>query len=355
VGWGVDLRLHSVVADAIVEDGRIAAVVLESKSGREAVAGSVFVDATGDADVVARSGASFTQGRDADGAMMSMGSMFIVGGVDEARLPTGDELKAFMDFAGRQVDAGVISVYNRGLGGKGSTLREGQRAVNATRFAGDCTNVEDLTRGELQIRRDTWDLLAFWREHVPGMEGVYLVQTPANIGLRESRQMVGLDRMVGSDITGARRREDAVARAPYWIDIHCPLGRVKHDTHLCYKSCPNDPPCSMYEEHYEELPGEDGAPNGPEGRRSLFPKDGLWADVPYGSLVSADLENLLAAGRCISMDHQAMSAVRVMATCMAIGEAAGEAAAMACEVGGVARDVPVSELQERLRAGGAPC
>ena len=345
---GIVPRLHSLVADAITEDGRLKALVLESKSGRQAVAGKVFVDATGDADIVARSGASFTKGREFDGAMESMGSMFHVGGVREDELPTGDEAKAFAEKANEAVEEDRIHVYNRGLGGK---LREGQRTVNATRFAGDCTNVDDLTRGEIQVRRDTWDLINFWREEAPGMQGCYLLQTPTNLGLRESRQMVGLDRVVGQDVVDARRRDDAVARCSYWIDIHCPLGRVKSNTHLCYKACPNDPPCPMYEEHYDELPDADLEGDNP--RALLHPRDGLWFDIPYGALVSADLPNLLAAGRCISLDHQAMAAARVMGPCMAIGQAAGEAAAMAADADGDAQDVAVCELQERLRSNGA--
>ncbi len=345
---GMDLRLHSFVADAITEDGRLKALVLESKSGREAVVGKVFVDATGDADVVARSGASFTKGRDFDGAMESMGSMFHVGGVYEDELPTGDEAKAFAEKANQAVEEDRIRAYNRGLGGR---LREGQRTVNATRFAGDATNVEDLTRGEIRVRRDTWDLINFWREEAPGMQDCYLLQTPTNLGLRESRQMVGLDRVVGQDVVDARRRDDAIARCSYWIDIHCPLGRVKSNTHLCYKGCPNDPPCPMFEEHYDELPDADFEGDNPLA--ALHPRDGLWFDIPYGSLVSADLPNLLAAGRCISLDHQAMAAARVMGPCMAIGQAAGEAAGMAADADGNAHEVEVCELQERLRASGA--
>lgn len=352
---GVALRLHSWVADAIVDDGRIEALVLESKSGREAVIANVFVDATGDGDVVERAGASYTKGRSADGAMMAMGSMFHLGGNDESAQPSADELADYKRAAIEAIDAGEVRGYHAGIGGKGSTRQPGTLSANVTRFAGDCTSVEDLTQAELQVRRDTWTMMDYWRKHHPALGEAYLIQTPANVGLRESRQMLGLERMVGSDITDARRRDDAVARAAYWIDIHCPLGRVKNQTHLCYKSCPNDPPCPMYEDHYDELPGEDGAPNGTEGRKSLYPRDGLWADVPYGALVSADIANLLASGRCISMDNQAMSAVRVMGTCMAIGEAAGEAAAMAADGDGVAADVPVCELQERLRGNGAPC
>ncbi len=362
-GSGVQLRLHSWVAGTVVEERRVRALILESKSGRQAVLGKVFVDATGDADVVAYSGARFTVGRQADGAVQSMGSMFHIAGVDAERLPTGEALQAYRELAAQAVDAGEISVYNPHWGGllagarggsaqsSGARIkRAGNYMVNATRFAGDPTNVEDLTRGELAVRHDTWRLVDFWRRNLPGMEGVYLVQTPAHIGLRESRQMIGLDRVTGADVVQARRRDDAVARCPYWIDIHCPLGRVKHRTHLCYTGCPNNPPCPMYEQHYQDLPGD-----GSDDRAGLRPRDGLWFDIPWGSLVSADLPNLIAAGRCISADHQAMAALRVMGTCMAIGQAAGEGAAMAAERDGDATAVPVSELQERLRAAGAPC
>jgi len=213
--------------------------------------------------------------------------------------------------------------------------------------------VEDLTEGEVQVRRDTWDLVDWWRGNVPGMEKAYLIQTPPHIGLRESRQIVGLDIVTGEDVVEARTRDDAVARCPYWIDIHCPLGRAKNSTHLCYKNCPNDPPCAMHEEHYDDLPG-----NADDAQREgLHPKDGLWFDIPWGSLVSADIPNLLSAGRIISCDHQAMSALRVMGTCMAIGQAAGEGAAMAAdsEYEGDAGALDVATLRERLRENGAAC
>ena len=352
LGSGIDLRLHTWVADAIVEDGVISALVLESKSGREAVRGKVFVDATGDADIVWQAGASFTQGREFDGAMMAMGSMFRFGGADQERLPTGDAREEVMEKARAAVTAGEINAYNPGWGGKVYGRSVGEHMANSTRFAGDACNVEDLTRGEVQLRRDTWELIDWWRRNVPGLENAHLIQTPPHIGLRESRQMVGHDIVTGQDVVDARRRDDAVARCPYWIDIHCPLGRSKHGTHLCYKKCPNDPPCAMFEERYEDLPGNADDTH----REGLFPRDGLWFDITWGSLVSADIPNLITAGRCISCDHQAMAALRVMGTCMAIGEAAGEGAAMAADsTGADASAVDVAQLQERLRANGAPC
>ncbi|MGD9494891.1 MAG: FAD-dependent oxidoreductase [Armatimonadota bacterium] len=350
LGSGVELRLHSWVSDALVQEGRIGGLVLESKSGRQAALGKVIVDATGDADVVARAGARFTVGRAADGRVMAMGSMFHIAGVDDTDLPHGKALAAFRERAAEAVNSGEIDAYNPSWGGVLAGNRPGHHMPNATRFAGDPTSVEDLTRGEIKLRRDAWDLVRFWRENVPGMEGAWLVQTPPHIGLRESRQMVGLDRITGSDVVEARKREDAVARCPYWIDIHCPLGRTKHGTHLCYTGCPNEPPCAMYEEHYDELPGD-----GTDDRAALYPRDRGWFDIPWGSLVSADIANLVTSGRCISANHQAMSALRVMGTCMAIGQAAGEGAAMAAEADGDAGAVDVCVLQERLREAGAAC
>lgn len=349
LGANCDLRLHTWVADAMVEDGRLKALLLESKSGREAVVGRIFVDATGDADVVARSGASFTFGREGDGAVQAMGSMFRIAGVKDDKLPTGEAAEEFRERARQAIDEGRLHAYNPSWGGA-IPGAPGHHMPNATRFAGDPCNADDLTRGEVKVREDSWDLLEFWRECVSGMEDAYMVQTPPHIGLRESRQMVGIDIVTGEDVTEARRRDDAIARCPYWIDIHCPLGRVKNGTHLCYKNCPNEPPCSYYAEHYDELPGVAGADFDREG---LYPKDGLWFDIPYGSLVSRDIPNLLTAGRCISADHHAMSALRVMATCMAIGEAAGEAAAMAADADRDASAIDVAALQERLRANGA--
>ncbi len=360
---GVDPRLHSWAVDTIMEDGRITALVLESKSGRQAVTGKVFVDATGDADLVAQSGARFAHGRQFDGAVQAMGSMFRFGGADEERLPTGEERAAIIERGWAAMDAGEINCFNPSWGDMVAEKIEGEHMVNAMRFPGDATSAEDLTRAEVQIRRDTWGLIEWWRENVPGLENAYLIQSPPHVGIRESRQMIGHERIVGQDVLDARRHEDVVARGCYYIDIHCPLGRVKNATHMCYKNCPNDPPCAYYEERYEELPGRDedahlpmrprdGLSQQEWDRPRAKPRDGLWFDIPWGCLVSADVPNLLAAGRNISADHHGMAAVRVIGTCMSIGQAAGEGAAIAAgeDPAGDASQVDVTTLQQRLRA-----
>lgn len=335
--FGVDLLLHCVAVDSVVEAGVLRAVVVESKSGRQAIAAKCFIDTTGDADVAFRAGAECTKGRPADGLMMAMGSMFRVGGMQPL---SEDQAKAAREIITRARDEGLFTTYHSGLGGQGSVLQPGDASCNITRFAGDATDVEDLTRGEVFIREQVWRIVEFWRNNIPGLEDVHLIGNPPNIGIRETRQLVGLDRVTGEDVIAGRKRDDAIARCSYWIDIHCPRGLGDGGVHLCYKQCPNTS-CYMLTDYAEQLPDE------------LHPPD--YFDIPYGSLVPVEIDGLLVGGRCISADYQAMSAARVMAPCMAIGDACGVAAAMAVDAGVTPRKLDVAALRSRLRNAGAVC
>ena len=334
---GVQVLLHTFFVDSVVRDGRLTHVIIESKSGRQAVTARVFVDATGDADVAHRAGAQCTKGRPADGKPMSMGTIFRIGGADTLT----DEVKqAAMAKVREAVGAGELNLYNVGMGGSGSTIRPGEATVNTTRFGGDCTDVEDLTEGEFATRELTWRVVNTWQS-VPGAEGLYLIATPAHVGLRESRQLVGDYRLTGADVVAASKFDDSVARCGYWIDIHCPRGLVDGgDVHLCSVNCTKQD-CYMLTEYADQLPDE------------MYPPDGDWFDIPYRSLVPTEIDGLLVSGRCISADHQAMAAMRVMAPCMAIGEAAGTAAAMAADADALPRTVDVEKLREVLAGSGA--
>ena len=333
----IQVMFHTFFADSVVEAGRITHAIVESKSGRQAIKAKVFVDATGDCDVAFRAGAECTHGRPADGKPMSMGSMFRIGGMDTL---SQDAKKAAIEKMREAVGAGELNVYGGGMGGQGSTIREDESTANVTRFAGDPANVQDLTQAELFTRDLTWKALDLWRS-VPGAEGIYLIATPTHVGVRESRQLVGERRITGADVVEARKHDDSVARCSYWIDIHCPLGFVEGgDVHLCSVNCKKTD-CYMLTEYADQLPDE------------LYPPDGEWFDIPYGALVPKDLDGLLVSGRCISADHQAMSATRVMAPCMAIGEAAGTAAGMAAMANIRPRSVDVAELRRALVDAGA--
>ncbi len=343
-GAGVELRLHSLVGDVVIEKGRVVAAALEGKSGPGAVTARVFVDATGDADVVARAGARFTLGRPADGRVQAMSTLFQVSGIDADRMPARGEDDAVRRQAREAMRAG-LRAYRWHSPEPSPDARRDSRAFNMTHLGGDPTDVADLTAAEVQGRRDAREIVAWMRGNVPGMGDARLQLTSHSIGVRESRQMVGLERVTGEDVLSARKRKDAIARCTFGLDIHCPMAHVgaeaaEAEGFVCRAGCAKTD-CHMLREHRDELP-ERGHVAG-----------GSWYDIPYGALVSADLPNLLACGRCISADHQGMASLRVMGPSMATGQAAGEAAAMAAEAGGDARDVNVEELQRRLRDTGA--
>lgn len=332
---GVELLLHANYAASVVENNALRAIIIESKSGRQAITARCFVDATGDADVAFRSGAECTKGRPADGLMMAMGSSFIVGGVDRMKPEQRDEAVRLVNEAR---DRGDFVVYGVGFGGHGSVLRQGYGCCNMTRFSGDATDVWALTAGEIYTREQINRIVAFWREHVPGMEEAHLLATPPMIGIRETRQLVGEKRVTGVDVVEGKKLADAVARCSYWIDIHCPRGFAdSKGVHLCRKSCRHTG-CYMLTEHVDELPEE------------LYPPD--YFDIPYGALVPVRIDNLLVSGRCCSLDYQAMAAARVMIPVMAIGEACGVGAAMAADAGVTPRQVDVQALRGKLQAAG---
>jgi len=339
LGAGVELLLHSLVGDVAVEDGRIAALVLEGKSGPRAVAASAFVDATGDADLVARSGARFELGRRADGRVQAMGNVFGVGGIDEARFPDADAQEAVRERM-RDAMADGLRAYRWHEGHIGPDAARGRRTFNVTHVGGDPTSIEDLTAAEVQARRDARQIADWMRREVPGMEGAFIELTSHALGVRESRRMVGRECVTGEDVLSARKRGDGIARCTFGLDIHCPMARVGGRSFVCRASCDHTD-CHMFREHREDLP-ETG-----------HIAEGSWYDIPYGALVSADIANLLACGRCVSADHWAMASLRVMGPSMATGQAAGEAAAMAAAADGDAGAINVSELQRRLRAAGA--
>jgi hypothetical protein len=335
---GVHLLLHSLVTNAIVEDGRIAALVVENKSGRQAVAGQVFIDATGDADVAYRSGAPTRQGREFDGRVESMGSFVHIGGIPDL----GEEQKAAAQEQVRQAMGDEwFHFYSSGFAGTNTMARD-HYSPNMTRWAGDPTNAAHLTQAELDVRGEVWALIAFLRERVPGFERCYVRQT-SQVGPRESRQVMGDYVLTGDDIHEGHKFGDAVARGSWWIDIHCPLGQT-YPVHLCVTECPRQQACPFWvAEHGKSM----------RSRADLYPPDDDWYDISYRCLTAQGMDNLLVSGRCISATHQGMAGARVMGTCIAIGQAAGTAAAMAARAGIAPRAVDTVELRRLLRDDGA--
>jgi len=214
-------------------------------------------------------------------------------------------------------------------------------SANMTRAGGNPTVVTDLVRAEISIRRNVWELVRYLRAEVPGFENCYVQQTSFQVGPRESRQMVGLYTLTGDDIRNGAKFEDAIARGSWWIDIHCPLGNT-YPVHLCVAECPKGADCPYWAAEHESM----------RSQRELFPPKGDWYDIPYRCLLSVAIPNLLSSGRCISATHEGMAGARVMGTCVAIGQAAGTAAALAVAEGVSPADIDISQLRELLQGDG---
>ncbi len=336
---GIRLLLHTLVTDAVVEDGCITALTIENKSGRAAVAGKVFIDATGDADVAFRAGAPTTQGRPFDGRVQAMGSFIHLGGVPEM---TEEAKQAAMDKVRAAIEDGRLHFYHAQFIATNDAHSD-HLSPNMTRWAGNPTNADDLTAAELDIRRDAWELAAFLRAEIPGFENCYIRATSGQAGVRESRQVQGDYILTGDDVHQGRKFDDGIARSSYWIDIHCPLGKI-YPVHLCTTDCIERDKCPFWTAEHDKTMF---------AMADLYPPDDDWHDVPYRSLTAKGLDNLLVSGRCISATHEAMSAFRVMGTCMAIGQAAGTAAALAARSGGAVRSVDARVLRDTLTKDGA--
>lgn len=331
----VRLILHSFFSNCIVKDGRIQAIIIENKSGRQAIKGEIYIDATGDGDVAYRAGVPCKKGREEDGLTQPMTLMFKIGGVDL------DRVKYFMDTHRDLLQLTVSSeeLYRAEaitfLGLENiieeakkvgefplprarilfySLPRRSEVIVNVTRIINvDGTNVEDLTRGEIEGRKQAKIVLNFLKKYVWGFESSYILETPTQVGVRETRRILGEYILTEEDIIKEKNFPDTIAKGCFAIDIHSPS---------------ND--------------------------SQIFTGSGkMTYNIPYRSLLPINIDNLLVAGRCISATHKALASTRVMATCMAIGQAAGTAATLSVLHKVRVRDLDISLLQKTLKNQGA--
>jgi hypothetical protein len=187
-------------------------------------------------------------------------------------------------------------------------------SVNSTRFHGLGTRVWDLTRAELVTHRQMAQIARFLHNQVPGFAQSYVIQSGVQVGVRETRRVLGEYQLTGDDVLTARQFDDAIARGAYPVDIHDPAG-----TGTILKRVPH----------------------------------GKSYDIPLRCLLPRNTDRLLVAGRCISGDHVAHSSYRIMPIAMATGQAAGVCAALAVRLGKPPREVPPDQVQGVLRAQGA--
>ncbi|MFI1168173.1 FAD-dependent oxidoreductase [Streptomyces sp. NPDC020801] len=318
---GVHLLFHSFASAALpLEDGW--RVVFETKSGPVAIDADVVVDGTGDGDVAASCGAPFEVGRPEDGRVQPMTLMFRM--ADFARPRFAEYVRAhpdqwrgvhgLWDLVQEATAAGELRLPREDILFFG-TPHPREIAVNSTRVTGALgIDVWDLSRAEWTARRQLAQIDHFLRSRVPGFEEAYAVQSGTQIGVRETRRVMGDYRLTGYDILDARSFPDVVAHGAYPIDIHNPEG------------------------------------SGTVIRR--VPR-GRFYDIPLRCLLPRETDRLLVAGRCISGSHVAHSSYRVMPIAMATGQAAGICAALATRVGRSPREVPYALVQQELLRQGA--
>src|SRR5580692_5301119 len=333
---GVALLLHAYVLSAQLDGDAVCGATFATVGGTRGYRGKVVIDATADALVAASAGVPTQQG-DERGRVQPATLMFRLSHVDLAALAAylrehPDEMRSSLRPQERvpaalTAVAGLNELWERARAdGLVDVPRElvsffispypDEVTVNMTRVVNiDPLDPDDLTRAEVESRLQAMQLLEFFRRRVPGFAGARIAATGTQVGIRESRRIVGRYTLTRDDVLQARRFDDAVARSAYPIDLHNPSGSGT-TTHRLAAG-----------ESYE---------------------------IPYRCLLPVNREQLLVAGRCISTTHEALASTRLTPTVMTLGQAAGTAAALA-----IARRVRVAEidpvqLRAQLVADGVP-
>ncbi len=313
----IDVFLQTPIVDGIVEDMSLKGLMVMTKEGMRIIEGKVTVDATGDGDVAHFAGAPVEKGRE-DGLMQPVTLEFTLEGVDESRAITCigdvDDVKLngerFLDYCARCARQGLLP-KNLAAVRLHPTVRPGQRQVNTTQYNGaDATRVQDLFAAEVELRRQIEILVKFFRENLPGYEKCWCMASGDTLGVRETRRVQGEYVITAKELAAGKRFWDVVVhKAEFIVDIHNPAGAGQAEDKIQY----------------------------------VVPYD-----LPYRCFVPLKVENLLTAGRCISGTHRAHASYRVMSICMAMGEAAGTAAALCIKEGCTPRSLEVKKLQDVL-------
>lgn len=303
---GVETFLFTQLVDAAREGDRVTHAVTASKSGFEAFESKLFIDDTGDGDLAAMVGCPFEKGRQSDGLMQSATLVFRMAGIDRGKAPSPEEMCGTWTTVPHEFPINhLVLMWPPDESG---TVRVNM--VHILRFDG--TKNTELTRARFEGTRQAAGILEFFRKNVAGFENAYIDITGEQIGVRETRRITGDYILTEEDVLEGRSFEDQVALCGWPIDIHNPDG-----IHT----------------------GVGQWPAGPYG-------------IPYRCITPKGAENLYVVGRPISSTHEANSSSRLNSACTALGQAAGCAARMALEAGGV-RKIDVDALLKKLRTQGA--
>jgi len=332
---GVELHLHTLCTGAVVEEKNVRGVITESKSGRRAFLGKTLIDATGDGDIAFLAGAEYLQGDD-EGITQGMTIRFRIGRINFDRY--FDWVAENRQYYKNISDERIEDLRSKARDGKefymsgdlsplyklhpeypnlpvssyfnASSIRKDELSVNATRiYRVDGTKEEDLTLAEVTCRKQAFEVWRFLHEKIPGFENSVVIETAAQIGVRETRRIIGDYILTEADCRDGTRFPDAVAANPISFDLHDRNYSCESLAHAAY--------------------------------------------IPYRCLLPKGLEGLLTAGRCISSDHVANSTIRRMTTAFETGQAAGIAAALSAKMNLTPRNLPFETLKTALLEAGA--
>jgi hypothetical protein len=296
-------------------------VVFETKSGPLAIRAKVIIDCTGDADIAVQAGTPTEVGR-ADGLVQPMTLMFRMAEFHRAAFEGYVKenpkqwrgVHGLWDLVREATQAGKLKLPREDILFF-ATPHEGEVSVNSTRVTRVMgTDVWDLSYAEWKSRRQMQQIASFLQRYVPGFEGSYVVQSGVNIGIRETRRIIGQYQLNADDVLSARKFDDAIARGAYPVDIHNPTG-----TGTILKRLPA----------------------------------GEAYDIPLRCLLPQNAEGLIVGGRCISGTHEAHSSYRVMPIVMATGQAAGVTAALSAQRNTSLQNVQIGDVQRELVRQGA--
>jgi hypothetical protein len=306
--------LHAFIAGVVRHGDAIEAVVVATKQGLRAVRGRVFVDATGDADVVYHAGCPWDMGE--PGRLQYPSMQFYMQNADMQAAFA--EMRTLADKIHAAFEAGSYAL-TRSAGAAIPTMRPGEVIGAMTRVAKpsgeppDGTDVFDLTGAEMRGREIVEEAARFLKAEIGGFQSAFLADTAVTVGIRETRHALGDHVVTFDEAAACTKHDDGVAASAWPFEFHTEGAETR----------------------WENLPPGD------------------WFEIPLRSLIARDVDNLLVAGRCISATHEALASSRVTGVCMAIGEAAGTAAARSVASGAPPRDLDGPKLRAELLAAGA--
>jgi hypothetical protein len=325
---GVKCLLHTWMADVITSENRLKGVLIENVDGRKAILAKAVVDGTGNGDVFARAGEDFSISEE----LQPMTLPFYLADVEpagdvpydrESILPIGSEPgfvrePKLSEYTSRRKDLAFDREKLKQAAQRGELpnfggpwfggMRERYPWVNTTRVYGSAICAEELTKAEMEARRNVHQIVDYYRKECKGFENSWIMRTASTIGIRETRRLNGVYTLTGKDLRECRKFSDSIALGVWPIDVHPPKGK------------------SGMHEMYVPLPYQ----------------------IPYASLLPKRIENLIVAGRCISVDREAMGSIRVGATCGAVGHAAGVAAALSARSGSILKALDSKDIQQEL-------